>query len=708
MGVENVRAETSEAERALDPALAALFDTNAAGIAKVDFASSRFVRVNRRFCEIMRRDAATLLTLGPPDVIHPEDAEAVKQEWRQSIFATGKWEGEVRHIAPDGREFWVRIGASVWKRDGQERLDGCVAVVQDITESMRIKEQLRHDQELLRLGQRIGRIGTFERDLRSGRLYASAETRLMFGFTGQDLTVGAGEWTASFLAEDQECITRLIAEALARRDEEIAIEARIRRADDGGLRHLEMRARYYYDEAGRPLRSVGVIIDVSERKLAEERLSHAAHHDALTGLPNRVLLRDRLAAATLRLEAGEPFAVICLDLDRFKDVNDTLGHPFGDKLLVEVGRRLSQELGPRDTLARLGGDEFAVLFAGPADGEEAGRLAERLVARIGEPFQIEIHRIVIGASAGVAVAPQDGVCGEELLSAADLALYQAKAGRTASGWRRFDPQMNAQAQLRRDLERDLRAGMARGEFELFYQPVLDSSTLKIDRFEALIRWRHPERGLVPPAEFIPLCEETGLITPLGAWVLRRACADAASWPPEIGVAVNVSAVQVAAGDLNEIVAAALKESGLRADRLEVEITETVLLNQTAATLATMHALQGLGVRIAMDDFGAGHSSLGYLQSFPFDKVKIDRVFAASVDSSKKSAAIVKAILDLCKALGMTTTIEGVETQEQFKALSRMGGERLQGYLFSPPRPAACVPELLAQFGGAAELARAAE
>jgi len=689
-----------------DAALAALFDMGTAGIAEVDMVSRRFVRVNRRFCEIMRRDAAQLLTLGPGDVIHPEDRAAVKTAWRDAMAGSGRWEAEVRHVWPDGGEFWVRLGVSVGKRDGDGRPQRCIAVLQDVTESVKAKEQLRDGEALLRLGQSIGRIGTFERNLRSGELFVSAETRAMFGRERRDCMVAAGDWKNSFVAEDQPRIEGEISEALQRRDEEIAIECRIVRPD-GKLRHLEMRARYFYDDAGRPLRSVGVIIDVTERKEAEQRLAHAARHDALTGLPNRVLLRERLQAASERAAAGELFAVLCLDLDRFKDVNDTLGHPIGDRLLIEVGQRLTQDLRPGDTLARLGGDEFAVLQMELRDPDDAGRLARRLVERIGEPFLIDGQRVVIGASIGVAVAPRDGRHGEELLSAADLALYQAKAQRTR-GWRFYEPRMNDEARARRELERDLQLGLANEEFELFYQPVLDVSSLRVQGFEALIRWRRPQRGLVPPDQFIPLCEETGLITKLGAWVLRRACRDAAGWPEAIGVAVNVSAVQVGAGDLDAVVAAALEESGLAAGRLELEITESALLNDCETTLATLGRLKALGVRIAMDDFGAGHTSLGYLQSFPFDKIKIDRALSSEVDRSAKGAAIVKAMLDLCAALGMATTIEGVETEAQFQALARMGGQTVQGYLFSPPRPLAWAASLLAQFGGGPGMTQAAE
>jgi diguanylate cyclase (GGDEF)-like protein/PAS domain S-box-containing protein len=690
-----------------DAALKALFETGTAGISEVDLVSGRFARVNRRFCEIMRRGADLLLTIGPGDVIYPDDRAAVKAEWMAAMKISGHWEAEVRHIAPDGGAFWVRIGVSVWKRNEAGAPVRCIAVLQDITMSVKVRERLQFSEELLRLGQQVGRIGSFSRDLRTGLLTCGAETSHMLGLASGGGPFSMEVWLAAIVSEDRARVSQVIEQALARREAEIACEYRIKRNPDGCTRHLEMRARYLYDEAGQPMRSVGVVIDVTERKEAEKRLAYAARHDALTGLTNRALFHERVNAAIERLGRGETFAVLYLDLDRFKEVNDTFGHPQGDRLLIEVAGRLRSELRADDTLARLGGDEFAVIQSNLRDPDEAGRLARRLVERIAAPFMLNGQRVSIGTSVGVAIAPRDGAHYEEIVGAADLALYEAKS-QPARGWRYFEPQMQAKAQERRELERDLRRALDHGEFELFYQPILDVATLKVKHFEALIRWRRPNKGLTAPDLFIPVAEQIGLIVPLGAWILRRACAEAVSWPGLIGVAVNVSAVQVAAGDLEAVVASALAESGLAAARLELEITETALLNDSENTLATLRQLKAIGVKIVMDDFGAGHSSLGYLQSFPFDKVKIDRVFANGVDCSPKSAAIVKAIIDLCEALEMPTTIEGVETEEQFRAISKLGGKEVQGYLFSPPRPAEEAARLLAQFGGPPHLVRAAE
>ena len=555
------RQATAHALAEKDAALNALFETGTAGISEVDLVTGRFVRVNRRFCEIMRREADLLLTLGPGDVIFPDDRARVKADWMSAMKIGGQWEQEVRHIAPDGSVFWGRLGVSVWKRSDAGAPVRCISVIQDISESVGVKERLQFSEELLRLGQQVGRIGSFNRDLRSGWIHCSAETSHIFGLPPGDGAFSSETWFAALVPEDRARVSTAIKESLKRRDAEIACEYRIRRHSNGSLRHLEMRARYLYDEAGSPARSVGVVIDVTERKEVEQQLSYAARHDALTGLANRSLLRECINVATERAQHGEFFAVHCLDLDRFKEVNDTLGHPQGDRLLVEVAARLRSELRVGDTLARLGGDEFAFIQSNLREPEDAGHLAHRIVERIAAPFTIGGQRVTIGVSVGVATAPQDGIHYDEIISAADLALYAAKAQPTR-GWRYFEPQMQIQAQTRRDLERDLRRALEHGEFELFYQPILHITTLRIKRFEALIRWRRPGAGLVPPDTFIPIAEQIGLIVPLGAWVIARACAEATSWPASIGVAVNVSAVEVAAGNLDVTVAAALAESGL--------------------------------------------------------------------------------------------------------------------------------------------------
>ncbi|TDH61689.1 EAL domain-containing protein [Dankookia rubra] len=455
---------------------------------------------------------------------------------------------------------------------------------------------------------------------------------------------------------------------------------------------------------GRALDDGGCILtfqDMTERREAEARVEHLARHDALTGLPNRAQLRTRMEEALARARRGEQFAVLCLDLDRFKAVNDTLGHPVGDELLRAVTLRLRRLVRETDTVVRLGGDEFAIIQASLPQPDAATALARRLIAELAEPYMIEGHQVVVGASVGIALSPQDGSSADLLLKSADLALYRAKADGRGT-WRFFEPEMDARMQARRQLELDLRRALAAGDFQLLYQPQIDLASRRITGFEALLRWHHPERGLVSAADFIPLAEETGLIVPLGKWVLRQACAEAAGWPPEISVAVNVSAVQFGSARLVDAVAEALAAAGLPGERLEIEVTEAIMLQDTAQTMAVLHRLRDLGVRISMDDFGTGYSSLGYLRSFPFDKIKIDQSFVRDIEKRGDARAIVRAISGLGDSLGMRTSAEGVETPEQLEQLRADGCTEGQGWLFGRPLPASAVRSLLQAAPGVVE------
>jgi diguanylate cyclase (GGDEF)-like protein/PAS domain S-box-containing protein len=434
--------------------------------------------------------------------------------------------------------------------------------------------------------------------------------------------------------------------------------------------------------------------DITNRRKAEAKIAYMAQHDALTDLPNRLQLFERLRLTLTRPKRGEHVAVFCLDLDRFKDVNDAHGHPVGDLLLQSVAGRLRQCIRDTDMVARLGGDEFAIVQAGASQPADATSLASRLIAVIGAPYDIGGRQVTVDLSIGIALAPNDGLDPEQLLKNADLALYRAKSdGRGL--YRFFEPEMDARMQARQTLEAELRKAITNGEFELFYQPLVDMQTECITGFEALIRWHHPERGMIPPLDFIAVAEETGLIVPIGDWVLRQACAEAATWPGDVKIAVNLSPVQFKNRNLLLNVISALAASGLSASRLELEITESVLLQDGDATLAMLDELRGLGVRISMDDFGTGYSSLSYLRKFPFDKIKIDRTFIFDMSDHDDSLAIVRAVIAMGSGLGIATTAEGVETPEQFRQLKLEGCTEVQGYLFSPPRPAAEVKGLLA-------------
>ncbi len=429
--------------------------------------------------------------------------------------------------------------------------------------------------------------------------------------------------------------------------------------------------------------------DITERQRAEARIAHMARHDALTDLPNRTLFREKMDEALTRLSRkGEGFAVFVFDLDQFKAVNDTLGHPIGDALLKAVARRLQETVRDTDSVGRLGGDEFAILQQVDSNHrDEAAALADRLIRIIGAPYEIEGNQIVIGISIGIAIAPDDGRDAIQLLKNADLALYRAKSeGR--NDYRFFEDKMDAEARTRRALEMDLRAAVARGEFEMHYQSIVNVASLRTCCVEALIRWRHPERGMIPPDKFIPLAEEIGLIGALGEWILHKACSDAVAWPDHVKLAVNLSAAQFRSDNLVGIVERAVKASGLPFSRLELEITESVLLQKNAGTLDTLHRLKALGLNVALDDFGTGYSSLSYLRMFPFDKIKIDKSFVQEMPHRADCAAIVTAVTSLGRSLQIDTTAEGVETVEQFTLLQAAGCTQAQGYLFAKPKPLA--------------------
>jgi diguanylate cyclase (GGDEF)-like protein len=426
--------------------------------------------------------------------------------------------------------------------------------------------------------------------------------------------------------------------------------------------------------------------DVTERHKAQARVAHMAQHDSLTDLPNRTLFREKMGEGLNQVAiAGGAMAVLCFDLDNFKTVNDRLGHAAGDRLLRWVAARLKENVGEHDTVARLGGDEFAVLQRGPQP-QSAERLARRLVEIIGHPPPLESQSIHVGVSVGIAIAPDHGLDADELMKCADLALYQAKAkGRGA--YQLFEPEMEEEARSRHALEHDLRSALGANEFHLVFQPQVRLDATELTGFEALLRWKHPSRGLVSPAEFIPIAEETGLIVPIGEWVLRTACATAASWP-DLTIAVNLSPVQFHSHGLVAMVTSALAEAGLPPQRLELEVTETALLDDSEATIEILHQLRALGVRVSLDDFGVGYSSLSYLRKFPFDRIKIDRSFVGTLGESPESVAIVRTIASLGSVLGVETTAEGVETVEQLEFVRECGCTAVQGYYFGRPCPAA--------------------
>jgi diguanylate cyclase (GGDEF)-like protein len=474
-----------------------------------------------------------------------------------------------------------------------------------------------------------------------------------------------------------------------RAEQQVALaNEELRKANQDLERRVEERTSRLIDANQR------LKVEIATREESQARSQYLAYHDSLTGLGNRLLFKGQLEEALGDVSATpHPLAVFFLDLDGFKAINDTLGHSVGDLLLKSIATRIRNIVQPTDRIARLGGDEFAILqIAAPQPGSSIA-LAEKLIEIIGQSCSIDGHDVTVGASVGIALAcPGDNNI-ENLIKSADLAMYNAKSGGRGT-YRMFDPEMDAIVQARHVLERDMRTALALDGFRLFYQPLINLQTQKVTAFEALMRWQHPERGLIPPSEFIPVAEEMGLIVQLGEWALRQACAEATEWPDGISVSVNLSPLQFSKGNLVSTVISALASSGLPASRLELEITESVLLEKSERNIAILNQLRDLGVRISMDDFGTGYSSIGYLRCFPFDKIKIDQSFVRDLLVDEGSLAIVRAIAGLGVSFGITTTAEGVETEEQMRCLNLEGCTEVQGYLYSKPVPADEIVRLL--------------
>ena len=620
----------------------------------------------------------------------PEDRAAGKPASALATAAAGsKFEDYGWRVRKDGSTFWAHVVLEAI-RNPAGQLVGFAKVTCDVTAQKVDRDRLVRNLDAALSNMSQG-LCLFDREERL--VLANPRLAEICGLRVGDIVLGM-----TFVDVLRWMLGARRADPVVSLDDLYAHHRALILQADGGSAILRMLPDFVVSIVHRPMEDgswVTTIEDISDRSRSQSQIVHMAMHDALTDLPNRVMFRQRLDEALRRAHRGRPCAVFCLDLDRFKTINDTLGHPVGDALLISVAERLRGLVRETDTVARLGGDEFAIIQADVSHPHDSTALADRLVGALSPPRDVAGHLVASGVSIGIALAPGDGTDPDQLLKAADLALYRAKAqGRGRYCY--FEPEMDAALQKRRLLELDLRTALAADAFELYYQPIVDLERDAVCGFEALIRWHSPRRGMVPPMEFIPLAEEIGLIVDIGAWVLQSACREAVTWPERIKVAINVSAAQFKGFGLVDAVEKALAASGLAPTRLEIEITESIMIKDSAHACAVLHKLKSLGISISMDDFGTGYSSLGYLRSFPFDKIKIDRSFIEGLGEAADCNAIVQAVMGICDSLGIVATAEGVENEDQMKLLRSRNCHQAQGYLFSRPRPASEVRQIIAR------------
>ncbi|WP_439395394.1 EAL domain-containing protein [Bradyrhizobium sp. PMVTL-01] len=598
------------------------------------------------------------------------------------------------HQLPNGRAFQV-INTPL--------AQGGVATIEDITDRRNLEQERDRNHTFLR--EIIDHIPSqiTVKDAQSRQyLLVNRIAEEVFNETGETIV---GRTATDILPAPDADIVKRDDDALLQSPDRLLLREQSWERRTGGQRHTISKRIGIRDKAGEPRYIINVIEDVTERRRDHEKIAHMAHYDALTDLPNRTLFREQIERELEKVATGAQFALLYIDVDEFKGINDSLGHHVGDELLKAIATRLRGCLKKGDLIARLGGDEFAVIQTGIQSSADVLSFVTRIYEAIRQPYHCLGHQLSTDASIGIALAPQDGADLDQLVKNADLAMYGAKAGGRRTH-RFFEPEMDASAKARLTMEQDLRHALVNGGFEIHYQPLVDLRSGAVTGCEALLRWRHPERGMVSPAEFIPIAEDTGLINELGDWVLRMACNEAATWPAHIRVAVNVSPVQLKSDTLALRIASALAASGLDPRRLELEITEAVLIRDDEAALSILHQLRSIGVRIALDDFGTGYSSLSYLKRFPFDKIKIDRCFVADIAETSGAPVIVQAVVNIAAASSMTTVAEGVETEAQREMLRNLGCTEMQGYLFSAPKPAAEVRKLFGK-GDAAPVAAVA-
>jgi diguanylate cyclase (GGDEF)-like protein/PAS domain S-box-containing protein len=642
--------------------------------------------VNDRFCEMVGYTREELLGLqGDVLLAYPEDVALMREKTRLRLRHVAD-QYEIRVRRKDGTVIWVEIGGAPVV-DAAGNVVGSIGVHNDVTERRLAEEALRDSEARYRLMAENSTDMISRTSTRGIILYASDASRRLLGYEPSEL-IGRSFYDFIFEVDREE--VRYLS-SLIHESGPTTFAYRVEKKD-GSLVWFETTSRSVRDPlSGRIREIVGVSRDVTERKKVEEQIEYQAYHDALTGLPNRRLFRDRLTVALAHARRMKhPLAVMFLDLDRFKVVNDTLGHSIGDELLKAIAARLQVSLREEDSVARMGGDEFTVLLADLRTADAAAKIAQKVLDTVALPLQIEGTELFITTSIGIALFPSDGDSAEELLANADHAMYRAKdAGRNS--YQMFTPAMNSRALERLSLENDLRHALDRGELEIHYQPQINIASGRVSGVEALLRWNRPGFGLVGPKDFIPIAEETRLIVPIGEWVLREACRQAREWQGDresgFRMAVNLSARQFQHSDLPQVIAGALEHSGLTPSDLELEITESLAMQNTSRTIATLHRLREMGVQIAIDDFGTGHSSLNYLRSFPIDSVKIDQEFVQEIEASAPDRAIVSAVIGMARGLRLRVTAEGVETAAQLEFLREQGCEEVQGFLFGEPVPA---------------------
>ena len=673
-------------ERALEASerhFASLLKASPVGVFETD-AEGRCTFVNERWCQMTGLNAYRNLGQGWLRAVHQEERDAVADAWQQAVKHRQPFNREIRFKAADGRITWVYAQAVIMEDFDNQHL-GYMGSITDISERKVAEQALRQSEEEYRRIVETTQEGVWVIDDKNITTLVNNRMAQMLGYSRDEMV---GMSLFDFMDEEGKAITSSNVE---RRRAGIAEQHEFKfLSKDGAEVWTQVATDPYFDGAGNYTGALAMVTDITERKANEARIEYLAHHDSLTGLPNRVLLRDRVIHAIADAEREQTkVAIMFLDLDHFKLVNDSLGHLMGDKLLLAVSERLRRCMRESDTVCRLGGDEFVVLVPHVHDAFPLESLPEKILSRLAESFEIDAHVLNTSFSIGISLYPNDGRDFETLLSKADTALYHAKqSGRNM--YRFFTHAMNVQVMERLALENGLRQALKNGDLKLYYQPQCNLLTGKIIGAEALLRWPNPQRGFVSPKQIIPIAEDSGLILDIGEWVMRKACEQAQAWQAsgvdEISVAVNLSGLQFKRGNLVEVVNRVIRQSGIRPDRLELEITESILIHESEGVVETVHRLKALGVRLSMDDFGTGYSSLGYLKRFALDKLKIDQSFINGLPSDPHSVAIVRAIIQMCRSLHLKTVAEGVENDGQYAVLSNYGCDAVQGYYVSRPLP----------------------